>query len=79
MIKTLTKVDSSMVYAVGYDPEEEVLEIVFTSGEIWGYKKVPQEVYEELMNTNSIGRYMRSNVLDCYSEYPINALYFEAE
>ncbi len=61
-----------MVYAAGYDPSEEILEVVFTSGEIWGYKKVPADVYEELMTTNSIGCYMRSNILDCYSEFPMN-------
>ena len=61
-----------MVYAVGYDPKEEILEVVFAKGEIWGYEKVPADVYDELMKTNSIGRYMRSNVLDFYSEYPIN-------
>ena len=73
MIKTLTKVDSSMVYAVGYDPKEKLLEIVFTSGEIWRYEKVPADVYEEPRKSNSIGRYMRSNILDCYSEYPVNS------
>ncbi len=34
MIKILTKVDSSMVYAVGYDPKEELLEVVYTKGDI---------------------------------------------
>lgn len=49
-----------------------ILEVVFISSEIWGYEKVPVDVYDELIKTNSIGRYMRSNILDYYSEYPIN-------
>ena len=61
-----------MVYVIGYDAKEEIMEVVFTKGEIWGYEKVPKEMYDEIMKTNSIGRYMRSNILDCYSEYPIN-------
>jgi len=38
MIKKLTKVNSSMVYAVGYDHESKTLEVVFKRGGIWEYE-----------------------------------------
>ncbi|ODS32871.1 MAG: hypothetical protein SCARUB_01977 [Candidatus Scalindua rubra] len=72
MIKTLTKVNSSMVYAVGYDPDEELLEVVFTSGKIWGYENVPKEEYKSLINSRSIGSYMKENIIDCYPDFSIS-------
>jgi len=55
-----------MVYAVGYDEENKVLEVVFRKGSIWQYRGVPKRVYEELIHSGSIGSYMRNEVLDCY-------------
>lgn len=69
-IETLTKVNSSMLYAVGYDPKEEVLEVVFNSGKIWRYYDVPLSVYEGLLKTRSVGSYMNSHVIDCYEHEP---------
>jgi len=66
MIKNLTKVNSSMVYAVGYDQENKVLEVVFRKGSIWQYRSVPEDVYEGLISSGSIGSYMRNEILDCY-------------
>ena len=66
MIKRLTKVDSSMVYAVGYDREAEELEVVFTRGGIWKYEKVPEKEYRRMMRSGSIGSYMRSCIIDMY-------------
>ena len=70
-IKTLTKVKSSMVYAVGYDPESKVLEVVFTKGSIWQYYDVPLEVYDELMSSSSIGSHMNGCIIDCYEDSPL--------
>ncbi|MGJ8638126.1 MAG: KTSC domain-containing protein [Opitutaceae bacterium] len=70
-IKTLTKVNSSMLYAVGYDPKSEVLEVVFNSGKIWRYYDVPLNVYEGLLKTRSVGSYMNSYVIDCYEDEPL--------
>ena len=72
MIKTLTKVDSTMIYAAEYDYGKQILEVIFTRGDIWHYEDVPKDVYEELMNSNSIGSFMRNNILDCYDDYQIN-------
>ena len=66
MIKKLTKVESSMVYAVGYDRETKTLEVVFTRGGIWKYVDVPEREYRDMMKSNSIGSYMRNCIIDEY-------------
>ncbi|MFP4344541.1 MAG: KTSC domain-containing protein [Anaerolineales bacterium] len=68
-IKELTTVDSSMIHAVGYDPQEQQLEVVFNSGKVYCYQKVSEEIYEELLEADSKGRYMRSCIIDCYPYY----------
>ena len=67
----LKKVNSSMVYAIGYDPKSKTLEVVFRSGKAWVYEEVPKKVYQELLKSESIGSYMRENIIDCYLSYSI--------
>jgi KTSC domain len=62
----LIKVDSSMIYALGYDEEQQVLEVVFKRTGVYRYRNVPKEVYEELMNSDSKGSYMRDLIIDMY-------------
>ena len=68
----LVKVDSSMVYAVGYDTTAEELEVVFTSGRIWRYRGVSRRVYEELLAADSKGQYMHGHILGAFPEYEIS-------
>lgn len=71
MIKQLQVVDSSMVHAVGYDPEERVLEVVFTSGKVYIYEGVPLDIYKGLMAAQSKGSYMQSMIIDVYPDYKL--------
>ena len=71
MIKKLTKVDSSMVYAVGYDRESKTLEVVFKRGGIWEYEDVPEKEYRAMMKSSSIGSYMRSCIIGMYPDSEI--------
>ncbi len=41
-------------------------------GSIWAYEDVPQDEYEELLNSSSIGSFMRNSIFDCYNDYQIN-------
>ena len=52
----LVPVESSMIQAVGYDPETRILEIVFNSGQTYCYDDVPPEVHQELMAADSKGQ-----------------------
>lgn len=50
-------VDSTTMTSIGYDAEARILEIEFTGGAIYQYLDVPEEIYQELLNAESKGRY----------------------
>lgn len=62
----LIKVDSSMIYAVGYDEQTQVLEVVFKRTGVYRYRDVPKDVYDQLMASSSKGSFMRELVIDVY-------------
>lgn len=62
----LIKVDSSMIYALAYDEQTEVLEVVFKRTGVYRYHNVPKDVYEQLMASSSKGSYMRDLIIDMY-------------
>ena len=66
-IMKLQPVESSMIKAVGYDETTSTLEVVFNSGKTYLYSEVPNNVYLELMESDSKGSYMRDCVIDCYA------------
>jgi hypothetical protein len=70
---THTKVDSSMLDAVGYDEETQELEAVFTSGRVYRYSGVPKEVYKKLLTSDSKGSFMHSAIIDCYPDYQVKS------
>lgn len=59
-------VESSNLASIGYDAENEILEIEFNHGGVYQYFDVPENVYEELMNADSHGRYFVHNIKDDY-------------
>ena len=67
----LHTVESEMVHAAGYDEAERELEVVFTSGRTYRYKRVPRKVYRELMAAKSKGEYMQEHVLGVYDYYTL--------
>lgn len=60
------QVDSSSLASVGYDEENEILEVEFNHGGIYQYFDVPKEEYEALMNAPSHGRYYSLNIRNDY-------------
>jgi len=57
-----TPVSSSNLSSVGYDEDNEILEIEFNSGKVYQYYDVPSRIYEGLMNASSHGSYFHSHV-----------------
>lgn len=53
---------SSMIRSVEYDERHSLLEIEFTSGKIYHYEAVPEEVYRGLMSAGSKGRYFEEQI-----------------
>ncbi|CAN5513059.1 hypothetical protein BH10CHL1_BH10CHL1_29600 [soil metagenome] len=65
-ITQLTRFESSMLYAAGYDPVTQTLELVFSSGGIYRYFDVPPAIYAGLLAAESKGRYTWMNVINAY-------------
>ncbi|HYJ78090.1 MAG TPA: KTSC domain-containing protein [Longimicrobiaceae bacterium] len=53
-----TPVASSAVKSIGYDAEEETLEVEFANGGVYRYLEVPADEHERLLAAESIGTYM---------------------
>lgn len=59
-------VESSNLASIGYDAANEILEIEFNHGGVYQYFDVLENVYDELMNADSHGRYFVHNIKDDY-------------
>lgn len=62
----LEPVESSTIQAVGYDETTSTLEVVFNSSKTYRYFEVPKTVYLELMESDSKGSYMLSDVINSF-------------
>jgi hypothetical protein len=60
-------VDSSMIDAIDYDDDDEVLMVRFAGGEEYEYYNVEQEIYDELLRADSKGQFFWQNIRDYYS------------
>jgi KTSC domain len=68
----LVTVESSMIHAVGYDKESQELEVVYTSGKIWRYTSVPEQIYRQLLAADSKGSFMKACIIGMYPEYKVS-------
>jgi hypothetical protein len=59
-------VSSSNISSVGFDTDTQTLEIEFTNGNIYQYFDVPFTIYEELMQAESKGRFLSSQIKGVY-------------
>jgi len=59
-------IGSSVIAAVGYDSDEEVLEIEFRSGRVYQYFDVPRRVHKALLAADSLGAYFNTRIKPRY-------------
>lgn len=59
-------VESSMANAVGYDEENQVLQIEFYNGATYQFSGVEPQIWEELQETDSVGRYFNAEIRGNY-------------
>lgn len=59
-------VQSSNLASIGYDAENEILEVEFNHGGVYQYFDVPVHVYEELMVADSYGVYFSAKIRNDY-------------
>ncbi len=57
---------STVIRSFSYIPEAETLEIVFVSGTVYHYRKVPVTIYEEMKDSFSKGIFFNENIKDKY-------------
>ena len=55
-------VSSSLLRSVGYDPDQQLLEIELQDGNIYQYTDVPEQTYHGLMAADSHGRYFNHHI-----------------
>jgi hypothetical protein len=59
-------VESTELATVGYDPMMSMLEAEFRSGEVYRYYGVPAQVYLNLLDAPSKGRYFNAHIRSSY-------------
>jgi hypothetical protein len=58
--------DSSSIKEAGFDPRARTLELMFTDGRVYRYFDVPLDVYANLLDAPSVGRFFLENIRDTY-------------
>jgi len=58
--------DSAAIASAGYDVETAVLELEFTSGDVYRYFAVPPSIHRGLRSADSAGRFFRERIRDVY-------------
>jgi len=57
---------STVISSYHYDAKHEVLRIIFVSGMVYGYKKVPVDVFNEFKSAFSKGIYFNQHIKNNY-------------
>ena len=55
-------IQSSNLRSVGYDEKLKILEIEFHEGRIYQYSNVPENIYSNLMNALSKGKFFAQQI-----------------
>ena len=61
-----TEIDSSVIASAAYDDDRMVLEIKFRTGRVYHYRDVPRTVYDELLSSESAGKYFNNVIRPRY-------------
>lgn len=56
------KVVSSQISSVGYDRDTKTMYVEFSNGTVYTYDEVPQNVFENMKNSNSAGRFFMTSI-----------------
>ncbi len=64
---------SKMLSAVAYNRDWQQLYLKFRSGDVYCYRGVPAEEYQELLAADSKGKYVQNHIRD---HYPYQRIHF---
>lgn len=59
-------VASSNIASIGYDAPSQTLEVEFLNGTIYQYYGVPQNLYDQLMQAGSKGRFLNTYIKNAF-------------
>jgi KTSC domain len=65
-------VNSTMAKSIGYDQEEQVLQVEFSSGSVYQYSDVEPETWESLQDADSTGRFFNSQIKGYYASQRVD-------
>lgn len=57
-----TPVSSTNIRSIGYDPQSALLEVEFTSGDVYQYFNVPENLYQQFLRASSHGQFLNDNI-----------------
>ena len=64
---TMVPVESTNLAAAGYDEETNELYILFRTGQKYKYTVVKRQVYLDLLDAPSVGKYFMANIRPVYA------------
>lgn len=64
-------VRSTDIAIIGYDAENQLLEVAFKSGNVYHFREVPVSIHREFLAAPSAGTYFRDHIRDRYSSQKI--------
>ena len=67
-----TPVTSSNILSIGYDPHSAVLEVEFTSGDVYQYLNVPEFLFQQFLHAGSHGHFLNEHIRYNYRYQKIN-------
>ncbi|MDQ8003532.1 MAG: KTSC domain-containing protein [Pedobacter sp.] len=53
---------SSVIANINYQTDEKILIVVFLSGDVYVYEKVPEKIYKEFKAATSKGNYLNRKI-----------------
>jgi hypothetical protein len=65
-------VKSSNIKSIGYDLSKSILEVEFLNGSIYQYSNVPQQMYDDLINAPSHGKFFAAYIRNKFKSTRVN-------
>lgn len=56
------QVNSTNIRSIGYDSQLAVLEVEFTSGDVYQYFNVPEYLHQQFLNASSYGQFLNDSI-----------------
>ena len=68
----LKRMPSSVIHRFRYNSSSHTLRVWFVSGKAYDYKKIPEEVYNELITASSKGKFLNEEIKGKYTYEKVN-------